>query len=44
MQIDVLRNHEHYEIYLNGKFYCSCENMYEVTEELELLEDLEQAA
>lgn len=27
--------YNHYEIYINNKFYCSCDNMSEVREELE---------
>ena len=30
---------EHYEIYVAGAFYCSCDNITEVREELERLED-----
>lgn len=33
--IKIKYNHNHYEIYINNKFICSCDNMKEVREELE---------
>lgn len=34
MKIDVRNVRGHYEIYINGIFYCSCDTMEEVDEEL----------
>lgn len=35
MNYEVKKVHQHYEIYINGKFYCTADNMTEVREELE---------
>lgn len=35
MNYEVKQVHGHYEIYINGKFYCTADNMTEVEEELE---------
>lgn len=34
MEIKVCWVYNHYEIYRNGKFYCSCDNQRELKEEL----------
>lgn len=34
MNIEVRNVRGHYEIYINGVFYCSCDNKQEVDEEL----------
>ena len=34
MYVQVKQKKEHYEIYVNGKFYCSADNLKEVQEEL----------
>ena len=39
MDIKVMSRMGHYEIYVMGKFYCACEDMREVEEELEELKD-----
>ena len=33
-KVDVRKVREHYEVYVDGKFYCSCDNLREVDEEL----------
>lgn len=38
MDIKVKTRMGHYEIYVRGEFYCACEDMREVREELEALE------
>ena len=35
MGIEIRKEHGRYTIYIEDKFYCTCENMKEVTEELE---------
>lgn len=40
MNIEVRKVREHYEIYVNGYFYCSCDNRREVDEELSNIETL----
>lgn len=35
MDYEVKRVHEHFEIYINGEFYCTADNMAEVREEIE---------
>ena len=35
MSYEIKYVHGHYEIYINGKFYCTADNMAEVEEELE---------
>ena len=37
-EVKVVRVREHYEIYVNNKFYCSCDNWTEVNEDLKNLE------
>ena len=37
MDIAIHKVHEHYEIYIQGKFYCSADNMDEVAKEMENL-------
>ena len=37
MNWEVKHVHEHYEIYVNGNFYCSADNMTEVSEIIEKL-------
>ena len=39
MDIKVMSRMGHYEIYVMGKFYCACEDMREVEEELEELKN-----
>lgn len=39
MNYEVKQVHGHYEIYINGDFYCSAENMTEVREEIEGIEN-----
>ena len=38
MNIQVRRVHGHYEIYVDGEFYCSCDTQQEVDEVLNELE------
>ena len=42
MKVEVRHVMEHYEIYINGKFYCSCDNKREVDEELFNMPEAEQ--
>ena len=35
MKVEIRHVMEHYEIYANGEFYCSCDNRREVDEELD---------
>lgn len=35
--INIIGEHGHYEIYVDGEFYCSCDNASEVVEEVEAL-------
>ena len=37
MDYEVRHIHGHFEIYVNGKFYCTVDNMVEVDEEIENL-------
>ena len=37
MNYEVKQIHGHYEIYIDGNFYCSVDNMTEVREEIEKL-------
>lgn len=37
--IEIIREREHYTIYLDGEFRCSCDSMAEVTEELISIEE-----
>lgn len=37
MDYEVKHIHGHFEIYVNGKFYCTADNMVEVDEEIENL-------
>lgn len=37
-EIKVVRVREHYEIYVDNKLYCSCDNWTEVNEDLKNLE------
>lgn len=36
--IEIKKLTDHYTIYVDEEFYCTCENMAEVTEELEKME------
>lgn len=38
MNIRIKKVKEHFELYSNGKFICSCDNMKEVNEEIKLIE------
>lgn len=38
MVIRIKKVKEHFELYSNGKFICSCDNMDEVNEEIRLIE------
>lgn len=38
MSYKIVNVRGHYEIYINGKFYCSADNMKEATKELERYE------
>ena len=38
--VEVRKIMEHYEIYVNGLFYCSCDDRKEVDEELKELKNL----
>lgn len=40
LDIDVRKVKEHYEIYVNGNFHASADNMQEVTEELSDIDSL----
>lgn len=33
--VDIQKVMDHYEVYIDGKFYCSCDSLREVDEELE---------
>lgn len=35
MDIDIHKAHEHYEVYIQGKFYCSADTLEEAIEEIE---------
>lgn len=35
MDVDIHRVREHYEIYIQGKFYCSADTFAEAAEEIE---------
>ena len=35
MDYEVKQIHGHYEIYIDGNFYCTADNMVEVVEEIE---------
>lgn len=37
--VDVQKVREHYEVYVDGKFYCSADNLWEVDEELKNYEN-----
>lgn len=37
-EIDVIQKLGHYEVYVDGKFKCSCDNFSEVREELAEIE------
>lgn len=39
MNIKVTQVKGHYEIYINGKFYCSADNLKEVEKELETIQN-----
>lgn len=39
MHIKVTQEREHYIIYVNGKFYCSADNLKEVQKELETIQN-----
>ena len=39
MGIEIRKEHGRYTIYIEDKFYCTCENMREVTEELISIEE-----
>lgn len=41
--IEVNKMGDHYEIGVNGQFYCSCDNIGEVREEIKKLEEDEQS-
>ncbi len=43
-EIEIVRMMEHYLIYVNGKFYCSCENRNEVDEAIEEINELDEIA
>lgn len=38
MNFNVRYNVNHYEVYIDNRFYCSADNMSEVTREIERLE------
>lgn len=40
--IEIKKLTDHYAIYIDGKFWCTCESMREVTEELEEYEREDQ--
>ena len=35
MNYEIKPNHEHFDIYIDGHFYCSVDNMAEAREEIE---------
>ena len=39
MTVQIKQVMEHYELYCNGRFYCSCQDKREVDEEIEWLEE-----
>ena len=39
MKIQVEQVKDHYVIYINGKFYCSADNLKEVKEELSTIQN-----
>lgn len=44
MEVDscvIKRNHDHYELYINGRFYCSADTYAEAAHELELYQSKE---
>ena len=40
--VQVRRVQEHYEIWVDGQFYCSCDNWTEVQEEVDEIGDSER--
>lgn len=40
--IKIVKVMEHYEIYRAGSFYCSCDNLSEVQEEIRKMEEEEE--
>lgn len=39
----IIRKHDHYEVYVNGKFYCSTDTLTEAAEELDRVRWKEEA-
>lgn len=35
MNYEILSNRGHYDVYIEGKFYCSADNMHEAVREVE---------
>ena len=35
MEIDIKRNHEHFDVYIDGKFYCTADNETEAAIEVQ---------
>lgn len=40
MDYDIVPTFGHYEIYINGKFYCSTDTYYEAVREIESYQEL----
>ena len=37
--VDIRPVYDHYEIWIDGRFHCSCDNLEEVNEEVQLIEN-----
>lgn len=37
LEYTIFREKEHFELYLNGKFYCSGDNLAEINEEIAMI-------
>ena len=35
MNVDIKRNHEHFDVYINGKFYCTADDEREAAIEIQ---------
>lgn len=36
---EIVRNKNHYDVYINGVFYCSADNIHEAAQEVEEYEE-----
>lgn len=40
MEIEVKKTFDHYTIYVNDRFWCTCDNRREVDEEIEAIDEI----